>query len=165
MTLGDFLTEEEVNLYNPAYCGFLILSALRSFSELDDRGIHCALPYLIIPMALSSKISSSLPRSTSTPIASWVSDQGGVLSDFPAMVTAYIPVVNAAMLFLLEKQVIKLDLDGNYLIKNDALSKNPSLFNKTESLKQTFQAANLIGRWFAHSSSVETIYAQLGIKP
>jgi len=126
--------------------------------------MHCALPYLVIPMAVSSKISSSLPRSTSTPIASWISDQGGVLSDFPAMVTACIPIVNAAILFLLENQVIKLSKDGNYSI-NEELSKNPNLFSKTESLKQAFQATNLIGRWFSHSSSVETIYAQLGIRP
>jgi hypothetical protein len=165
MSLKELLTQEEINLYNPAYTGFLFLASLRAYCEYDVRGMHCALPYVVVPMALTRRIADSLPSTYRTPIASWVAEQGGELSDFPAMASACIPVVNSAALFLLERQIIQLTDDANYLIVNDELAKSPSLFNKSESMKQALHASNFIGKWFAHSSTVETIYAQLGIRP
>lgn len=165
MSLKELLTKEEINLLNPAYTGFLFLASLRAYCEHDAQGMHCALPYVVIPIALTPRIADSLPTTYRTPIASWVTEQGGELSDFPAMASACIPVVNAAALFLLKRQIIQLTDDANYLIVNDGLTKSPSLFNKSESMKQALQAANFIGKWFAHSSTVETIYAQLGIRP
>lgn len=165
MSLKELLTQEEINLLNPAYTGFLFLASLRAYCEHDAQGMHCALPYVVVPMALTPRIAASLPSTYRTPIASWVTEQGGELSDFSAMASACIPVVNSAALFLLERQIIQLTDDANYLIVNDSLAKSPSLFNKSASMKQALQAANFIGKWFAHSSTVETIYAQLGIRP
>jgi hypothetical protein len=165
MLLTELLTQEEINLYNPAYTGFLFLASLRAYCEHDAQGMHCTLPYVVISMALTPRIAVSLPSTYRTPIASWVAEQGGELSDFPAMASACIPVVNSAALFLLERKVIQLTDDANYLIINDDFAKSPSLFNKSESMKQALKASNFIGKWFAHSSTVETIYAQLGIRP
>lgn len=165
MLLTELLTQEEINLYNPAYTGFLFLASLRAYCEHDAQGMHCTLPYVVISMALTPRIAVSLPSTYRTPIASWVAEQGGELSDFPAMAAACIPVVNSAALFLLERKVIQLTDDANYLIINDDFAKSPSLFNKSESMKQALKASNFIGKWFAHSSTVETIYAQLGIRP
>lgn len=165
MLLKTFLTQEEINLYNPAYTGFLFFASLRVYCECNTQGMHCALPYVIVPMALSPRIAASLPSTYRTPIASWIAEQGGELSDFSAMASACIPIVNSAAFFLLERKVIRLTESANYLIANDILVKSPSLFNKSESMKQALQAANFIGKWFAHSSTVETIYAQLGIRP
>ncbi|KSD31239.1 three component ABC system middle component [Pseudomonas aeruginosa] len=165
MLLREILTQEEINLYNPAYTGFLFLSSLRAYCEVNEQGMHCALPYIVVPMALSPRIAASLPTTYRTPIASWVAEQGGELSDFSAMASACIPVVNAATLFLLDRKVIQLTEEAYYLIASNELAKAPSLFNKSESMKQALHAANFIGKWFAHSSTVETIYAQLGIRP
>ena len=165
MSLRDILTQEEINLYNPAYTGFLFLASLRNYCEVNAHGMHCALPYVVVPMALSSRITASLPATFRTPIASWVAEQGGELSDFSAMASACIPVVNAATLFLMDRKVIQLTEEAHYLIASDELVKAPSLFNKSESMKKSLHAASFIGKSFAHSSTVETIYAQLGIRP
>ncbi|BCG22536.1 hypothetical protein TUM18999_07270 [Pseudomonas tohonis] len=165
MPLRDILTQEEINLYNPAYAGFLLLASLRACSEINTQGMHCALPYVILPMALSPHIADSLPATYRTPIASWVSEQGGELSDFSKMASACIPIASAALLFLLDRKIIQLSEHAHYLIINDELSKAPSLFNKSKSMKQALHAASFVGKWFAHSSTVETIYAQLGIRP
>ncbi len=87
--------------------------------------MHCALPYVIIPMSVSPRVASTLPSTYRTPIASWVAEQGGELSDFPAMASACIPVVNAAILFLLEREVIQLTHEAHYLIANDGIAKSP----------------------------------------
>lgn len=165
MSLREILTQEEINLYNPAYTGFLFLASLRACSEINTHGMHCALPYVVLPMALSPRIADSLPTTYRTPIASWVSEQGGELTDFSAMASACIPVVNASALFLLDRKIIQLTEHAHYLTAQDKLPKTPSLFNKSKSMKQALHAASFIGKWFAHSSTVETVYAQLGIRP
>ncbi|MFJ3051770.1 three component ABC system middle component [Pseudomonas nitroreducens] len=165
MLFREVLTQEEINLYNPAYTGFLFLASLRAYCQVNEQGMHCALPYVVLSMALSPRIAASLPTTYRTPIASWVAEQGGELSDFSVMASACIPVVNAATFFLLDRKVIQLTEEAHYLIASDELAKTPSLFNKSESMKQALHAANFIGKWFAHSSTVETIYAQLGIRP
>ncbi|AXM98035.1 three component ABC system middle component [Pseudomonas plecoglossicida] len=165
MSLREILTQEEINLYNPAYTGFLLLASLRAYCEINAQGMHCALPYVVVPMALSPRIADSLPATYRTPIASWVAQQGGELSDFSAMASACIPIVNAATLFMLDRKVIQLTQDAHYLVAQDDLAKTSSLFNKSDSMKKALKAANFIGKWFAHSSTVETIYAQLGIRP
>lgn len=165
MSLREILTQEEINLYNPAYTGFLFLASLRACCEANAQGMHCTLPYVVVPMALSPRIATSLPTTYRTPIASWVAEQGGELSDFSTMASACIPIVNAATLFLLDRKIIQLTEEAYYIIDNDGLTKTPSLLSKSASMKQAFHAANFIGKWFAHSSTVETIYTQLGIKP
>jgi hypothetical protein len=165
MSLTELLTQEEINLYNPAYIAFIFLASLRSFHEFNMQGMHCTLPYVIVPMSLSPNIAANLPSTYRTPISSWVADQGGELSGFSTIASAYVPIVNSAVQFLLERKIIQLTEDAHYRIENDELAKSPSLFNKSESMKQAFQAAKFIGKWFAHSSTVETIYAQLGIRP
>lgn len=165
MSLREILTQEEINLYNPAYTGFLFLASLRAYCEVNAQGMHCALPYVVVPMALSPRIADSLPATYRTPIASWVAQQGGELSDFSAMATACIPIVNAATLFMLDRKVIQLTQDAYYLVAQDDLARTSSLFNKSDSMKKALKAANFIGKWFAHSSTVETIYAQLGVRP
>ena len=165
MISTELLTQEEINLYNPAYVGFLFLASLRAYSEFKEQGMHCALPYVVLSMSLSPRIAANLPSTYRTPIASWVAEQGGELADFPAMASACIPIVDTAAVFLLDKRLIRLTEVGNYVVANDNLAKSPSLFKKSSSMKQALHAANFLGKWFAHSSTVETIYAQLGIRP
>ena len=165
MSLKKLLTQEEMNLYNPSYTGFVLLASLRAYCEYDVQGMHCALPYVVVPMSMMPHIALSLPSTYRTPIATWVSDKGGELSSFPDMASACIPIVNSAVHFLLEREIIQLTDDANYILSKDELAKSPSLFNKSESMRQAFKSASFIGKWFAHSSTVETIYAQLGIRP
>lgn len=165
MSQKEIFSQEEINLYNPAYTGFLLLSSLRAYCDSNVQGMHCALPYLIIPMSFSQRINSTLPSTYRTSITSWVAKNEGELSDFPAMASACIPVVNTAVHFLLSRAVIQLTHKAHYVIANDEIVKSPSLFNKSSSMKQSLQTASFIGKWFSYSSTVETIYAQLGIRP
>jgi len=165
MLAKELLTSEEVNLYNPAYTGFLLLASLREYCEYEKKGMHCALPYIIFPMAILPRIASSLPSTYKTPIASWVADCGGELSDLPAMASACISIVDAGLLFLLERNVIQLSKDAAYVLAEDKAAKSSTLFAKSDDMKMGLHAAKFLGRWFSHSSTIETIYAQLGIRP
>lgn len=158
-------SEEEISLFNPAFTGVSLYHAIGEFCTIDDAGMHCALPFILIPMAMNVAICGKLPRSSRTPLASWVSHHEGLLSTLVPQAESYIPVVKASTGFLFERQLIKLSDSGTYLLGEETLPANPSLFNQDLDMKSILRSAKFLGRWFAHSPSAETTYAQLGMMP
>ena len=165
MFMDEQYSPEELNLYNPAYVGVILYQAIREYQSKNKSGIHCGLAYLVAPMSLSPKYSGILPTTTSSPIASWVAEHEGELIGFAGVVFSYADAVNSAVVFLLEHEAILLDDEGKYRIKNTALPQKPAYVIKNVRFKNSFLAAGLLGRWFAEASSVESVYAQLGIRP
>lgn len=158
-------SSEENNLYNPAYIGAILYQAIREHQFQNKVGLHCALVYLIIPLALSPRYSLKLPKAITTPLASWVAEYEGELIGFAESAAAYLNIVNSAIAFLLDHDVIILSEDGRYNIPNDKMAKMPSFVTRHQVFKQSFLSAGFLGRWFAVASSVESIYAHFGVKP
>ncbi|MBO2566039.1 three component ABC system middle component [Shewanella algae] len=165
MIIESELSKEEANLYNPAYVGVILYQAIRECSKQNQQGLHCSLLYLIAPLSLSGCYSSVLPATVSTPLAGWAADFEGHLVGFANSVSAYIDVVNMAIVFLLEKEAISLSENGFFLINNETLPKLPAMVNKNEAFKRAFLGAGFLGRWFGQSPSVEAIYTHLGVMP
>jgi len=165
MIIESELSKEEANLYNPAYVGVVLYQAIRECSEKNQQGLHCSLLYLIAPLALCGRYSSVLPVSVSTPLAGWVSDCEGHLVGFANSVSAYIDVVNMAIIFLLEQEAISLSENGFFLINNGAMPKLPAMINKNEAFKKAYLGSGFLGRWFGQSPSVEGIYTHFGVMP
>ena len=91
----SLLSEEELSLFNPAFTGFLLYSSIGEFVNYKAHGMHCSLPFIVIPMAMNSTLAITLPGTYRSPIASWVSENEGVLSDFPDLAESYNPIVRA----------------------------------------------------------------------
>ncbi|MDE1462425.1 three component ABC system middle component [Spartinivicinus poritis] len=158
-------SEEEVGLYNPAYIGFILYSCIREYVENKVEGMHCALPFVVVPMAMSNTISHRLPKQYSTSISSWVTKNEGVLIDLVEQAESYIPIVQSACSFLLHKELITMKKSGTLLLKDSKLSKIPSLFNKSVHMKNSLRASRFLGKWFSHAPTTEIIFIQLGIRP
>tara|TARA_R110002167_G_scaffold254959_1_gene461190 strand:+ start:474 stop:971 length:498 start_codon:yes stop_codon:yes gene_type:complete len=158
-------SEEELGLLNPAYVGFILYSSIREFVVFKQYGMHCALPFIAIPMAMNKQISNSLPTTFKTPIGSWVASNEGVLAGLYDQAESYNNVVKSSISFLLDRGVVSISENGNLQIENDTLVKSPALFNKSIDMKEALRASRLIGKWFSHAPSVETIFAQLGVRP
>ena len=165
MSIDTELSKDEANLYNPAYVGTVLYQAIRECSSKNQQGLHCALVFFIAPLALSSHYSSILPASISTPLAGWASDSEGHLVGFANSVSAYIDVVNLAIVFLFEQGAIFLSEDGFFLIDSEAMPKMPAMVNNNKTFKNAFLSAGFLGRWFGQFSSVESIYTHLGVMP
>lgn len=161
----DLYSEEELGLFNPAFMGVNLYHSIREFYSVDVDGMHCALPFILIPMAMNAAIRRELPQTSRTPVASWVARNEGLLSVLVPQVGAYIPIVKAAVSFLLDHRLIKLSSAGHYLLGDGSLPANPKLFTEDSDMQNILRSAKFLGRWFAHSPSAETIYAQLGMMP
>lgn len=165
MSLSEQYTQEEINLYNPAYCAALLFESMREYEALSGNGMHCSFPFLVIPMCTNPQVSGYLPAGISTPIAGWVADNEGVLVGFPASVTAFIQIVESALSFLIEKKAIELSVDGQFIVTDDKLAKKPSFITKNNDFNNAYRTAGMLGRWFASAASVEGVFTQLGVKP
>jgi hypothetical protein len=158
-------SSEENNLYNPAYVGAILYQCIRHHQTQSGAGLHCTLPYLVIPLALSPRYSLILPKTITTPIAGWTNGHEGELIGFADSASAYIDIVNSAIIFLLEHEAIILGEEGRYTIPIDKMAKMPAFVAHNSIFKQSFSSAGFLGRWFATASSVESIYTHFGVKP
>ncbi|MGH1352778.1 MAG: three component ABC system middle component [Methyloligellaceae bacterium] len=165
MITSEIYSEEEFGLFNSAYTGFLLYSFLHEFEKQESKGVHCCLPFIVIPILLNPSISSTLPRTYKTPISSWITQNEGILSDFPDIAQAYLPIVNSTLSFLFEHGVFEIEESGYLLIGQNRLPKEPKLFVDNLRMKQALKYSKFLGRWFSHSPSIETIFTQFGIRP
>jgi hypothetical protein len=156
---------EEINLYNPAYVGVILYQAIREYHAKTSSPFHCGLTYIVAPMSISPRYSKILPVTVATPIAGWVAEHEGELIGFAGVVSAYADIVNSAVAFLLEHEAVLLDDEGRYSLTDRAFPKKPNYVIKNPKFKDGFLAAGLLGRWFSEASTVESVYAQLGIRP
>jgi hypothetical protein len=163
--MNEQYSTEELNLYNPAYVGIVLYQTIREYEANNSSGFHCALTYITAPMSISPRYSRLLPTSVATPITGWIAEHEGELIGFSSVVSAYADIVNSAMAFLLEHEMILLNDEGRYCLTDISYPKKPSYVIKNERFKESFLAAGLLGRLLAESSTVESIYAQLGIRP
>tara|TARA_R110000744_G_scaffold35055_2_gene81405 strand:- start:2286 stop:2783 length:498 start_codon:yes stop_codon:yes gene_type:complete len=161
----NLYSEEELGLLNPAYVGFLLYSSIREFTLFKKYGMNCALPFIAIPMAMNKQISCRLPTTVKTTIGSWVTSNEGVLAGLHTQAESYNDIVKSSICFLLDRNVISICESGNLRLENESLVKNPALFSKSTDMKEALKASKMIGRWFSHAPSVETIFAQLGVRP
>ena len=160
-----YLSQEEQNLFNPAYCGLILYEAIRQFQATSEKGMPCSLAYLALPMSSNGLISSNLPNAVVTPISAWTTSNEGILVGLSNTISSYVEITTAAIAFLLERELIVLTKKGILNLSDQSIPKLPSFVAKNADIKQSFRAAGFIGRWFSSASSVESIYTQLGVRP
>lgn len=163
--MADQFSQEESNLFNSAYVSPLLYQSIREYQSKLDSGMHCGLLYLIAPLSLSKRYMDVLPQNTTSSISKWTSQHEGELSGFPSAINAYADIVNSAIAFLLEKELVELDDSGLFHISTVTyIPKLPSHIRNNVIYYNNYRSAGFLGRWFA-CSSPEKVYAQFGVKP
>lgn len=164
--MDDQFSQEESNLYNPAYVGTLLYQSIREYKEKRQEGMHCGLVYLIAPLCLYQTYAEILPKRKTFSVFAWAKKYEGQLSDFPDTVNAYVDIVNSALIFLIHQKVLSLTEDGVLLIMNDSfLPKKPAYILNNITFHRHYLSAGLLGRWFAETETPDGIYRQLGVRP
>jgi hypothetical protein len=55
MKRWDLRPVEIRNLFNPAFCGLVLMRALCGYEEEDERGMHFSLALLVLPLCLHKR--------------------------------------------------------------------------------------------------------------
>jgi hypothetical protein len=159
------LTQNEFNLNNPAYCGFLLYSTVREYGKIDKNGINPALLYLCLPLILTKSLSSQLPSTSKTSLIAWLVENDSLLFNFANKVTSFFEITQNAFDFLYENKLLEITEQYDVVAVNRGLAQSPAIFNKSDVMKRQLSASKLMGRWLAVSPDTATIYSVLGIRP
>jgi hypothetical protein len=152
------------NLLNPSFCGILIRKAAFEYKKYAKAPLPYALIYLILPLALHSLTRKSILKSERKKLHTWLQENPEVKIQFAERVRNIVPIVNETLVFLFSVKAAEFDQDGNLNVVKHERKGNLKVDFDLE-VYECAIAAGIIGRWFAKTNSITTIYAMFGVKP
>ena len=154
--------QEVAFLLNPAFCGRILYSAIKNYSENAQRALPFPLIYLILPLILHKSTRDSI--NSRTQLLIWAQRNPELLIDFPQRARDLIPITNESLEFLLQTGYVQLTPNGelDILITQKALSKTKFV---DDEIKECLKKSEHVAKWFAVTGKVETIYIGLGVRP
>ena len=149
-------------LLNPAFCARVVLSMIKAYSDEKKSSLPFPLVYLVLPVVLHKESRESV--NSRSKMSVWLSRHPELLVGFASRARSLVQITNEAVLYLLEAKLIEVDGNGE-------LAQNPSIKTLSElkysdgDVKQCLACARAIGKWFARSGDVKTIFISWGVRP
>lgn len=150
------------NLFNPAFCGVVLLRSLTSFADVQQRGMPFSLSLLVLPLSLHKASRESIIRGNRSYLTKIVSESPEILVGLPKRAKSLLPYTFEAYGLLMQAGAINVSADGRIAVTRGALRKQ--LFGTAES-QACQQAAQILGRKFAAVGDRVTIYTTFGVRP
>jgi hypothetical protein len=150
------------NLFNPAFCGVVLLRSLTSFEVVQQRGMPFSLSLLVLPLSLHKASRESIIRGNRSYLTKIVDECPEILVGLPERAKSLLPYTFEAYGLLMQAGAINVNADGRIAVTRGALRKQ--LFGTAES-QACQQAAQILGRKFAAVGDRVTIYTTFGVRP
>lgn len=151
------------NLLNPAFCGELIRRCAESYYEEVNKPFPYALLFIMLPIVLHKNTRDSLPKSSRKSLHEWLEENQSIKIGFAERCQQMIPFVKEALMFLLQNNAIRLDENGNIFVQK--FQKKTLNETYATEINECHRKSKLIGKLFAKSEKLETIYSLFGVKP
>jgi hypothetical protein len=153
-------------LLNPAFCALLLHEAIKGYQKehLSDSGMPYYLSFLILPIVLHKTTRELLPRRITKELYDWLKENPRVYNDYPGRVRRLTPFTREAIIFGMQRGLIGVDEEGDLVDPNSHSSPLTATCSSRE-LSLYLKSARLVGRWFARTGNVVTIYRMWRIQP
>lgn len=163
MTAWTDRAPEIAALFNPAFCGLLLYSAIEGYMKRKLRPMPYENSFLILPIVLHSPTRAELPKSVATPFQTWVNSNSVIRIGLADRVRASVPFSREALVYMLVRQCITVEKG---LITGPKKPRATSeKIRSSDDLRGSVQSAALLGRLLAGAGSTATVFASLGIAP
>ena len=162
MRAWDNRPDEVKHLLNPAFCGRVIYGTVSAFQNRTHRDFPFPLVYLILPLILPRPIRAEI--NSRTQLINWVQRHQELLYNFGKRASDLVEITNEAVELLLQTGYMMLTDNGELskVVTAGTLSKTKHIDSEVE---ECLNKAEHVGRWFASTGKVETIYSSLGVRP
>ena len=156
---------EVANLLNPAFCAVLIRQAIYGYSMTISEGMPFSLSFLILPLILHENTRSSLPKiyNPKTKLHAWIHKYPEIKAGLPDRVKTLQPYSREAILFGLQRHVLRVGDQGLFFIGQQKLKKLE--WGKDSEPQICLKKSQLIGRLFSNTGDESMVYTVLGIQP
>lgn len=162
MKSWNMRSHEVAFLLNPAFCGRVLYSTIKTYNEKTSRAFPFPLIYLVLPLVLHKE--TRIHINSRTQLQLWVQRYPQLLIDFPQRARELIPITNESVEFLLQTGKILLTPNGELEISSTSKTLSKTKFVDDE-ISECLKKAEHIAKWFAAAGKVETIYIELGVRP
>lgn len=152
---------EIASLLNPAFCGEVLRRCIEEYEKIASQPFPFPLLYLILPIVLHKRTRETIVSQRQLHV--WLQSHEEVKIGFADRTRQLLPFTREALLFLLQVNAVSLDEHAQLNIIHYR-RKTPSSQKEGE-INSCYRAASMVGRWFARTRSVTTIYALWGIRP
>lgn len=149
--------------FNPMFCSIVLSGALGSYQKEKGIGMPIPLSFLVLPLVLHSKTRSSLPKMKASNMGLWSSEKESELLLLNKRIESLNRPTFMSISFLNINDVISI-AEGRIIFKKNIRGIN-SYINLTPEVYEIFLKSQFVGRWFANSGEVSTIYTYLGVRP
>ena len=162
MNKWDMRIHEVAYLLNPAFCGRILYSAIKTYNKILNRAFPFPLIYLVLPLVLHKQTRINI--NSRTQLLIWVQNCSQLLIDFPRRTRELVLISNEAIEFLLQTGKIVLTPNGELEIVPTSRTLSKTKYADSE-VKECLIKAEHVARWFASAGKTETIYIALGVRP
>jgi hypothetical protein len=151
-------------LLNPAFCVLLLNESVCDYQKIKSSNVGMPYPliFLVLPIVLHKKTREALPHKLSVDLHDWLQENPIVYSGYSDRVKRMVPLTKEAIIFGMQRKVLSFSSSGCLASK---LSLPSTANDSNSSLVLHLVIARLVGRWFAKTGSVETIYRMWRIRP
>lgn len=155
---------EIANLLNPAFCGAILQRTIRAYNQEEGAGFPYALAFLVLPIVVHAETRLSISTRQRPILLAWLHLHPEAKIAFAERVQSLLPVTNETLTFLLQVMGATLDEQGSLFAKA-VEGKQIKTIYEDEKVKDYFDKASYVGRWFARAGTVSTIFAAWGVRP
>lgn len=150
-------------LLNPAFCAVILYNAVFEYQQKREREFPITLIYLVLPILLHKPTRDRVNSRSN--MVKWIQTHQDVLIGFPKRVTSLIPFTNEALEFLLHQKILDIpEGTAGGLVLNKELPKS-KMKGAVDEVKECYNKARHVGKWFAVMGAEENIYAAWGVRP
>ena len=150
------------NLFNPAFCGVVLLRGFQGFEEEDDSGMPFSLALLVLPLCLHKNTREILSNSPRSYLLKTISDNPQMLAGFAERTRSLLPYTFESLGFIMYLQSFEVTKQGGLRMLDHAIRKK---VDGTPESIECQRAARIVGKNFAKIRDRVTIYTTLGIRP
>lgn len=162
MTRWDQRPIEIRNLFNPAFCGLVLIRSLVGFEEEDQRGMPFSLSLLILPLSLHKHTREVLLNRNRSYFLKILADHPNLAIDFGIRATNLLPFTFEALGLLMQLGTFTASTDGRLKAVPDGVRKTVTGTSESVACQRV---ARYLGKEFGRIADRATIYSTLGIRP
>ena len=150
------------NLFNPAFCGVVLLRALEGFESQDETGIPFSLSLLVLPLCLHRESRETILDNSTSYILKTISSHPQLLIGLAKRTTGLLPYSFEALGFAFQLRSFAVTNEGKLKLQKKGVRKK---IDGTQESIDCQKAAKILGKSFARVGDRATIYTTLGIRP
>ena len=152
------------NLFNPPFLSMILRRAVDGHIKEADQGLPFEMAFVVVPLVLHENTREALPTIATT-MQTWIQENREVVIGFPRRASELVPFAREAIMFGVQRDVLRIDVDGRLSVGARKLAGATSYQQLSDEIKKIYSKSEFLGRWLTQQSSATTVFAMLGIKP